>query len=201
MIKKDLLEKIKDSKDEDDINELLKGTDVEDAFKVEVQPTLDVFKDKLNSDKDFKSYMDSEKDKHSQKSLETWKANNLQTLINDEVLKATGKKKTLQEIKMEELEKSLNEEKAARLQTENTSKLKDMLSTAGLDPMKTIEFFNIDNMENAEKSIGNFKALIDETVKVGVADRIKDGDYLPPNNANDGGDLGVSDADLLKIMG
>ncbi|WP_315069624.1 DUF4355 domain-containing protein [uncultured Clostridium sp.] len=201
MIKKDLLEKIKDSKDEDDINELLKGTDVEDAFKVEVQPTLDVFKDKLNSDKDFKSYMDSEKDKHSQKSLETWKANNLQTLINDEVLKATGKKKTPQEIKMEELEKSLNEEKAARLQTENTSKLKDMLSTAGLDPVKTIEFFNIDNMENAEKAIGNFKALIDETVKSGVEAKIKDGDYTPPNNANDGGDLGVSDADLLKIMG
>ena len=199
MLKKDLLEKIKDVKDEDDINELLKGTDVEEGFKT--TPTLDTFKDLIATNKDYTSFMDSEKDKHSQKSLETWKTNNLQTLINDEVLKATGKKKTPQEIKMEELEKNLNEEKTARLKTENTSKLKDMLSTSGLDPVKTIEFFNIDNMENAEKAIGNFKALIDETVKTGVEAKIKDGNYIPPNNANDGGDLGVSDADLLKIMG
>lgn len=199
MLKKDILEKIKDLKDEDDINELLKGTDVEEGFKT--TPTLDTFKDLIATNKDYTSFMDSEKDKHSQKSLETWKTNNLQTLINDEVLKATGKKKTPQEIKMEELEKNLNEEKTARLKTENTSKLKDMLSTSGLDPVKTIEFFNIDNMENAEKAIGNFKALIDETVKTGVEAKIKDGNYIPPNNANDGGDLGVSDADLLKIMG
>lgn len=201
MKKTDLLKKIEAAKDEDDINELLKGTDVEEAFKVEVQPTLDMFKEKVNSDDNFKSYMDSEKNDYSKKSLETWKTNNLQTLINDEVLKATGKKKTPQELKMEELEKNLNDEKAARLKTENTSKLKDMLSTSGLDPMKTIEFFNVNNMENAEKSIGNFKALIDETVKTGVEAKIKDGNYTPPNNANDGGDLGVSDADLLKIMG
>ena len=199
MLKKDLLEKIKDVNDDVDINELLKGTDVEETFKV--APTLDTFKELITTNKDFTSFMDSEKDKHSQKSLETWKTNNLQTLINDEVLKATGKKKTPEQIKMEELEKSLNEEKTIRLQTENTSKLKDMLSGAGLDPLKTIEFFNVQNMENAEKAIGNFKALIDETVKAGVEAKIKDGNYIPPNNANDGGDLGISDADLLKIMG
>ncbi|MFT8351307.1 DUF4355 domain-containing protein [Clostridium saccharoperbutylacetonicum] len=199
MLKKDILEKIKDVNDDADINDLLKGTDVEDTFKV--TPTIDTFKDLITTNKDFTSFMDSERDKHSQKSLETWKTNNLQTLINDEVLKATGKKKTPEQTKMEELEKSLNEEKTARLQTENTSKLKDMLSGAGLDPVKTIEFFNVGNMENAEKSIGNFRALIDETVKAGVESKIKDGNYIPPNNANDGGDLGVSDADLLKIMG
>lgn len=107
MLKKDILEKIKDLKDEDDINNLLKGTDIESAFKVEVQPTLDVFKAKLNSDKDFKSFMDSEKDTHANKSLETWKINNLQTLINDEVLKATGKKKTPEQIKMRNLKRNL----------------------------------------------------------------------------------------------
>ena len=198
MQKKDLLEKIKNMKDEDDINELLKGTDVESTFKVE--PTLDVFKAKL-TEKEFKSFMDSEKDTHANKHLETWKNNNLQTLINDAVLKETGKKKTPEQLKMEELEKSLNEEKEIRIKAQNTNCLKDMLSEAGLDPVKTLEFFSVDNMENAEKAIGNFKALIDETVKVGVEEKIRDGNYIPPNNADEGGDFGMSDADILKVMG
>lgn len=197
MIKSELLKKIEAAKDDEDINNLLKGTDIESSFRVEVQPTLDVFKTKLNSDKDFKSFMDSEKDTHANKALETWKTNNLQTIINDEVLKATGKKKTPDQIKMEELEKSLNEEKAIRLQTENTSKLKDMLSTAGLDPVKTIEFFSADNIDNAEKAIGNFKALLDEGIQSGVKAAIADGNYTPPGE-NGAGDLTVED--LTKMM-
>ena len=90
MKKTDVLKLIENLKDDEDINNLLKGTDIESTFKIE--PTLDVFKAKLESDKAFKSFMDSEKDTHANKSLETWKTNNLQTLINDEVLKATGKK-------------------------------------------------------------------------------------------------------------
>jgi hypothetical protein len=48
---------------------------------------VDVFKEKVNTDPNFKSFMDSEKDKHSSKSLDTWKTNNLQKLIDDEVKK------------------------------------------------------------------------------------------------------------------
>ena len=52
------------------------------SFKV--APTLEEFKGKLN-DPDFKSFMDSAMDKHSEKSLSTWKANNLQSLIDTKV--------------------------------------------------------------------------------------------------------------------
>lgn len=72
MLKKDLLEKIKDTKDDEDINSLLKGTDIEEQFKGE-EPTLDVFKEKIKNDKSFKKFMDSEKDKHLKKATETMK--------------------------------------------------------------------------------------------------------------------------------
>lgn len=195
MLKKDILEKIKDLKDEDDINELLKGTDVESTFKIE--PTLDVFKTKLNNDKDFKSFMDSEKDTHANKHLETWKTNNLQTLINDEVLKATGKKKTPEQLKIEELEKKFNDKEIEAQNLANQSKAKDLLTQAGLDPTKTIEFFNTSNIENVETSIGNFKSIIDEMVSGGVKKAIADGSYTPPGE-NGAGELTADD--IAKMM-
>ncbi|MBU3098378.1 MULTISPECIES: DUF4355 domain-containing protein [Clostridium] len=56
-----------------------------DSLKVE--PTLEVFKGLASTNVDFKSYMDSEKDKHSAKGLETWKINNLGKAVDDEVNK------------------------------------------------------------------------------------------------------------------
>ena len=58
-----------------------------DSLKVAVQPTLEVFKGLTNTNVDYKSFMDSEKDKHSTKNMETWKTNNLTKLVDDEVNK------------------------------------------------------------------------------------------------------------------
>ncbi|NRT34541.1 hypothetical protein BJV38_002872 [Clostridium beijerinckii] len=195
MKKAELLKKIEASKDEDDINELLKGTDIESTFKVE--PTLDAFKAKLESDKAFKSFIDSEKDTHANKALETWKTNNLPTLINDEVLKATGKKKTPEQLKIEELERKFNEKEVEAQNLANQSKIKDLLTQSGFDPTKTIEFFNTSNVENVEASIGNFKSIIDEMVSSGVKKAIADGNYTPPGE-NGAGELTADD--LAKMM-
>ena len=194
MNKTDLLKLVENLKDEEDINSLLKGTDIESTFKIE--PTLDVFKAKLN-EREFKSYMDSEKDTHANKSLETWKTNNLQTLINDEVLKATGKKKTPEQIKIEELEKKFNDKEIENQQLANQSKIKDLLTQTGFDPTKTLEFFNTSNIENIETSVGNFKSIIDEMVNTGVKSAIADGNYTPPGE-NGAGELTAND--IAKMM-
>ena len=72
MIKADLLKKIEAAKDDEDINNLLKGTDIEETFKGE-EPTLDVFKGKIKSDKAFQQFMDSERDTYHSKALKTMK--------------------------------------------------------------------------------------------------------------------------------
>lgn len=72
MLKKDLLKKIENAKDDEDINSLLAGTDIEEAFKGE-EPTLDVFKGKIKSDKAFQQFMDSERDTYHAKALKTMK--------------------------------------------------------------------------------------------------------------------------------
>ena len=72
MLKKDLLKKIENAKDDEDINSLLVGTDIEEAFKGD-EPTLDVFKGKIKSDKAFQQFMDSERNTYYAKALKTMK--------------------------------------------------------------------------------------------------------------------------------
>lgn len=72
MLKKDLIEKIKALKDDEDINTLLVGTDIETQFKG-AEPTLDMFKANFKTDKAYQQFMDSENDKHYTKAMKTLK--------------------------------------------------------------------------------------------------------------------------------
>ncbi len=193
MKKSDALKLLEKLKDEEDINELFKGTDVETTFKVE--PTLDVFKTKL-TEKEFKSFMDSEKDTHANKALETWKTNNLQTIINDEVLKATGKKKTPEQIKIEELEKKMLENEARAQKAEKIAKYKDVLAEKKI-PMEMIEYFLTDNEETTNTRIDNFSTYVNEMVNSNVKEKIASGSYTPPGD-NGAGDMTADD--LAKMM-
>lgn len=122
MLKKDLLEKIKNAKDDEDINSLLGGTDIEEQFKASGL-TLDAFKGKLK-EKDFKAFLESENDKYFNKALGTWKENNLEKEIEPfikekypDLITDPVQKKVL------ELEKELEKERQANAK-------KDLLNEA-----------------------------------------------------------------------
>ena len=196
MKKSELLKLLEGIDDEGSVDEVLSKSDFAKSL-IDGGLTLDAFKEKIANDKSFKSFMDSENDKYYSKALETWKSNNLQTIINDEVLKATGKKKTPEQIQIEELQKKFEAQEKENIRLKNESTVKSMLSEAGFDPSKALEFFNIDDMENMETRIGNFKALIDEKTQAGIKDAIASGSYTPPGE-NGGGELSVDD--LVKMM-
>lgn len=196
MKKSEIVELLKNLADDAEIDETVKGNAAL-AKLFEKDLTLDDVKSFIDTNDDGKKYLESYGDKRVTDGIKTWKDKNLQTLINDEVLKATGKKKTPEQLKMEELEKKFNESESRRIAAENTGKLKDMLTTAGLDPVKTLEFFNISNMDNIDKSIGNFKAIIDEKVKADVKEQMSAGNYTPPGE-NGAGELTAND--IAKMM-
>lgn len=108
--------------------------------------------------------MDSEKDKNYQKALETWKANNLQPIINDAVLKATGKKKTPLELKVEELERKNSEAEARANELARQGKINSFLTEKGLNPefMKYLKFEGDD--EAVATSIDNFKEFLGDMI-------------------------------------
>ena len=194
MLKKELLKLIENIEDEGSVDEVLSGSDFAKSL-LESGLTLDAFKGKMN-EPEFKSYFDSIKDKHFDKALETWKSNNLQTIINDEVLKATGKKKTPEQIKIEELEKNFNEQKAKAERAETVAKYKDVLAEKKI-PMEMIDYFLTDNEETTNTRIDNFTTYVEGMVSSGVKEKIANGSYTPPGE-NGAGDLTVDD--IAKMM-
>lgn len=77
MLKKDLLKLIEKATDDQDIDELVKDSDLAKSLQVS-GITLNAFKEKIKNDKEFKAFIDSENDKYHSKALKTWKDNNLE---------------------------------------------------------------------------------------------------------------------------
>lgn len=194
MNKKELLKLIESIDDEGSVDEVLSGSDFAKSL-LQSGLTLNAFKEKLK-EPDFKSYLDSVKDKHFDKALETWKSNNLQTIINDEVLKATGKKKTPEQLKIEELEKNFNEQKAKAERAEKIAKYKDVLAEKKI-PGEMIDYFLTDDDETTNTRIDNFATYVEGMVSSSVKEKIASGSYTPPGE-NGAGDLTVDD--LAKMM-
>lgn len=194
MNKKELLKLMENIDDEGSIDEVLSGSDFAKSL-VQSGLTLNAFKEKIN-EPEFKSYLDSVKDKHFDKALDTWKTNNLQTIINDEVLKATGKKKTPEQLKIEELEKSFNEQKAKAERAEKVSKYKDVLAEKKI-PGEMIDYFLTNDDETTNTRIDNFATYVEGIVNSSVKEKIASGSYTPPGE-NGAGDLTVDD--LAKMM-
>lgn len=194
MLKKDLLKLIENIEDEASVDEVLSKSDFAKSL-LQSGLTLNAFKEKMN-EPEFKSYLDSIKDKHFEKALETWKSNNLQTIINDEVLKATGKKKTPEQLKIEELEKRMLESEAKAKKAERIAKYKDVLAEKKI-PMEMIEYFLTDDEETTMTRIDNFKTFVDDIVNTSVKEKIASGSYTPPGE-NGSGDFTVDD--IAKMM-
>ena len=70
MKKSELLKVLENISDDHDVDDILKSTDFVKTF-VEDSLTLDKFKKKIETDKEFKSFMESENDKHHNKALNT----------------------------------------------------------------------------------------------------------------------------------
>lgn len=194
MLKKDLLKLIENIEDEASVDEVLSKSDFAKSL-LQSGLTLNAFKEKMN-EPEFKSFLDSIKDKHFEKALETWKSNNLQTIINDEVLKTTGKKKTPEQLKIEELEKRMLESEAKAKKAERIAKYKDVLAEKKI-PMEMIEYFLTDDEETTMTRIDNFKTFVDDIVNTSVKEKIASGSYTPPGE-NGSGDFTVDD--IAKMM-
>lgn len=179
MLKSELLNLINTMEDTAEVDEILVATDL---FKK--GSSLDTFKNLIGTDKDFKSYFDSEKDKHSSKAITTavdnFKAKDMKAIIDAEVAKATGgKQKSALEIRIEELEaKEIAKDKELAA-AKRLNKYKDILAEKGLNDFSdNILRFDDEDAINAE--IENFNSKFETVVNKRVEAKIKGGSYTPP---------------------
>lgn len=189
MLKSELLELVKDIDDSTDIDEVVSKSYL----------TLDNFKSKLD-ESEFKSFLDSQKDKHSSKAiataLENFKTKDMQKLIDAEVLKRTGDNETPEQKQIRELQQQFEALQKEKTHAEMVSKYKDVLNEKKI-PSQLVDFLLADDEDITNANIDLFENSMKAFVDSKVEERMKDTSYTPPKNKGDVGKLTMED---LKNM-
>lgn len=190
MIKSELLELINEIDNEGDVDAVLDGL-----------LTLDKFKNKLD-EKEFKAFLDSEKDKYSAKAittaLENYKKKELPKVIADEIAKAKGEPQTEQEKQLLELQKKVELMEKEKARAEMTSKYKSVLSEKSI-PVDMIDFLLAGDDEGTENNIDLFEKAMSKYVEDKVTERLSNSNFEPPSNKNDKGKLSIEDMANMSI--
>lgn len=154
-------------------------------FLVGLQTPVDIQKiEQLSqSDAAIKSWLDSQKDRHSTKSLETWKANNLETLI-DEKVKELNPSKTPQEIELEKIRQQLAKMESEKVYEELKNKALTLATEKDI-PTALIDHFIGEDEDSTMKNLEKFQETMNTYIQRQVEKRLKDNDYKPPTG--DGG--------------
>jgi len=172
MLKKDVISLINSLKDDEHVDDALKGSELVKKFS-----GLEAFKSKMN-EADFKSWMDSEKDKHLTKGIETFKTNNLATLVDAEVKKKFPTKDP-NEIALEnmktEMEKMRNESARKDLKTNALKTLSDKKL-----PTDLVDYFIGADEASTNENLTKFETILNSSVTSLVAEKLKSG-YVPPD--------------------
>ena len=172
MLKKDLIKLIDTLKDEDDVDEAVKGSELVKKFS-----GLEAFKSKMN-DSDFKSFMDSEKDKHLTKGIETFKTNNLGALVDAEVKKKFPTKDP-NELAMENMKAEMEKMKTESSRKDLKTNALKMLSDKKL-PTDLVDYFIGADEASTTDNLTKFEGILNSSVASMVAEKLKGG-YVPPN--------------------
>ncbi len=154
---------------------------------------VDVFKSKIDTDPAFKSFMDSEKDKHLSKGLETYKTNNLGKLVDEEV------KKRFPEADPRDTEIAKLKQQFEQMQKDATHK--DLTNSAlkiaqeRKLPTSLIDFMIGSDQDTTYANLDKLTKIFeehDEAIKLEFA---KGNSYTPPSNK---GNENLSGEDKLK---
>lgn len=146
----------------------------------DVQAVLNEFK--TVSEEDVRSYLDTDEgkrfiqptlDRYHNKSLQTWKDNNLQNLVEDEVAKRNPQE-TEEQKRIRLLEEQLeNRDKAAARKDLETKALK--LAQDKALPTEIVNFFVGEDEETTSANLDTLKQHLDATIQAQVDERFKAG--------------------------
>lgn len=196
MLKKDLLEKIKNAKDDENINSLLEGTDIEETFKTSGL-TLDAFKEKLK-EKDFKAFLESENDKYFNKALGTWKENNLEKELDPFIKeKYPELVKDPMAKKLADLEKQLADEKAANARKDLLNEAMKYAKDKKL-PASIVEKCLSEDIDKTKEVIDAISKDWSDGLEAIATEKMKSNSYVPGKGA-DGKDISIGAAVAAQL--
>lgn len=165
MLKSELIELIKDMDDSADIDEVVSPQYL----------NIDNIKNISETNKDIKSWLDSEKDKHSSKAtktaIENFKKKDMQKLIDAKVLELTGDNETPEQKRIKELELKFAEQEKATKKAQMVSKFKDVLNEKRI-PSNMIDFLLSDDEDVTNANISLFEESMVSYINNKVNERV-----------------------------
>lgn len=142
--------------------------------------TLDRVKEFVGKDKDGTAWLDSEKDKHSDKTLKTWQENNLDKYYQGRYKKEHPNADP-KDTKISELEKQFADMKAESAQKDLLNKTHDYLDRNKVKCRWLDKFVGKDEKET-KRNLDDFMSGYKDDVNAGVDARIKGSGYTPPQH-------------------
>jgi hypothetical protein len=137
----------------------------------------------VNEKEDFKKWFDSERDKHFSKGLDTWKTNNLEKLITDEI-KKRNPDKSPEQIELEKLRADF-EAAQKQLALKGVKEKATTLATEKKIPLELLDFFVNEDEEKTNTNLSTFESVMEKYIKAQVEERLK-GSYQPPAGGGTG---------------
>ncbi|WP_252237881.1 DUF4355 domain-containing protein [Clostridium sp. VAP51] len=180
-----------------------KSTDLVEENNSVGEITLEQFKNALENNLEVKGYYDSIVDKSVSKRLdkgiESWKTNNLENIVNEEVNKRYPQK-TEAEIKFEKQQEQLKQAMEEKKQLELQIKYQNIMVENNL-PMEILDFVAGKDVETTISNIKRFKKLTEdhamELAQKEIVRRMGEGCYTPPGENGEGA---LNSADIWKMM-
>lgn len=140
-----------------------------------------------------KSELDSLNDQHHVKALNTWKENNLNALIEEEV-KKRNPDETPEQKRIRELEEKLEKQEKESARAALREKAIKHATEKGYDAKfatKYVDRFLADDETSTQAVLDEFKSDFDAFVQAQVEEKLK-GSKRAPGGGTDGGDNGLS---------
>lgn len=154
---------LSDNKDQDDVKAYLGELSAVSSDKV--KGFLDT--------KEGKQLLQPRLDTYFNQGLNTWKSNNLDALIDEEV-KKRNPDKTPEQLRIEELEKKIEKAENDRIRGELVNKAFKVADEKSL-PKDVIDFFIGENEESTLKNLSKFEESYTQALQKAVDERFKSG--------------------------
>ena len=201
MKKIDLLKLIEGLEDETDVLETLKE---QEEIKGLIKPfdvekiTLEDFKKVITENKEIKGYYTSEKDRAVSKGIETFKSNNLQKLIDEELKKKSNEGLSEEAIQLKELQAKFEALEKEKTISELKGKYTKLLSEKGLST-ELIDFVFNEDEEIFNSNVDKINSIIENSINAKTNEILNNNEYIPPSNG--GSNLNRDEEILKKILG
>ncbi|WP_303188427.1 DUF4355 domain-containing protein [uncultured Clostridium sp.] len=178
-------------KEQEEIKGLIKPFDVEKI-------TLEDFKKVITDNKEIKGYYTSEKDRAVSKGIETFKSNNLQKLIDEELKKKSNEGLSEEAIQLKELQAKFEALEKKKTISELKGKYTKFLAEKGLNA-ELVDFVFNEDEEIFNSNVERINNILQNSINLKTNEILNNNEYIPPTSG--GGSINTAEEQLKKVLG